>query len=105
MDHMLVEPYIPIKILSDFPVSFKPFSYYSFDMLGWGLSPQFQAKENNISPKCVKAFFVKGLEAWLQAQDIDKMMLLAGHSMGGYLSIVYCENDPEETSGPTPILH
>jgi cardiolipin-specific phospholipase len=72
--------------------------------MGFVFSPQFQAGENNISPKCAKASFVKGLEAWLQAQDIGKM-LLANHSMGGYLSIAYCEKYPEATSGPTPILH
>jgi cardiolipin-specific phospholipase len=67
---------------------------YSLDMLGWGLSsrPDFNLEKD--SPKCAEAFFVESLEAWRQAQDIDKM-ILAGHSMGGYLSVAYCEKYPE----------
>jgi cardiolipin-specific phospholipase len=67
---------------------------YSLDMLGWGLSsrPDFNLEKD--SPECAEAFFVESLEAWRQAQDIDKM-ILAGHSMGGYLSVAYCEKYPE----------
>jgi cardiolipin-specific phospholipase len=67
---------------------------YSLDMLGWGLSSRPDFKLENDSPECAEAFFVESLEAWRQAQDIDKM-ILAGHSMGGYLSVAYCEKYPE----------
>ena len=67
---------------------------YSLDMLGWGLSSHPDFNLENDSPECAEAFFVESLEAWRQAQDIDKM-ILAGHSMGGYLSVAYCEKYPE----------
>jgi cardiolipin-specific phospholipase len=67
---------------------------YSLDMLGWGLSSHPDFKLENDSPECAEAFFVESLEAWRQAQDIDRM-ILAGHSMGGYLSVAYCEKYPE----------
>jgi cardiolipin-specific phospholipase len=37
---------------------------------------------------------VESLEAWRKTQNIDQM-ILAGHSMGGYLSVAYCERYPE----------
>jgi len=67
---------------------------YSLDMLGWGLSSRPDFNLENDTPECAEAFFVESLEAWRQAQDIDKM-ILAGHSMGGYLSVAYCEKYPE----------
>jgi cardiolipin-specific phospholipase len=73
--------------------SFFP-TIYSLDMLGWGLSSRPDFNLENDSPECAEAFFVESLEAWRQAEDIDKM-ILAGHSMGGYLSVAYCEKYPE----------
>jgi cardiolipin-specific phospholipase len=67
---------------------------YSVDMLGWGLSSHPDFKLEKDSPECAEAFFVESLEAWRKAQDIDKM-ILAGHSMGGYLSVAYCEKYPD----------
>ncbi len=70
---------------------------YSLDMLGWGLSsrPAFVTdKTKNDSVDTAESFFVDSLEAWRAQKNIDKM-ILAGHSMGGYLSVAYCEKYPE----------
>jgi cardiolipin-specific phospholipase len=73
--------------------SFGKGDVYALDLLGWGLSsrPAFDL----VDPTCETAeqFFVQSLEAWRKAQRIDKM-ILAGHSMGGYLSVAYCEAYP-----------
>lgn len=70
----------------------------SLDFLGWGLSsrPAFRPSiENGKSEvKATEDVFVESLEAWRKAQGMEKMVL-AGHSMGGYLSIAYCERYPE----------
>lgn len=39
-------------------------------------------------------FFVESLEEWRKINNIDKM-ILAGHSMGGYLSVAYVERYPQ----------
>lgn len=81
---------------------------YSLDMLGWGLSsrPNFDLlvsdDSKNSTPeqqeldkvKTAEQFFVESLEAWRERNGIDKM-ILAGHSMGGYMSVAYCEQYPE----------
>jgi cardiolipin-specific phospholipase len=67
---------------------------YSLDFLGWGLSsrPSFHPLDNSV--QATENVFVESLEAWRKAQQIEKMVL-AGHSMGGYLSVAYCEKYPE----------
>lgn len=67
---------------------------YSLDMLGWGLSsrPTFQTADDSV--EAAEDFFVESLEAWRDVNNIPKMTL-AGHSMGGYLSVAYCEKYPE----------
>ena len=67
---------------------------FSLDMLGWGLSsrPHFLLKDE--STETAEAFFVESLEAWRKAHKIDKM-ILAGHSMGGHMSVAYCEQYPQ----------
>jgi cardiolipin-specific phospholipase len=67
---------------------------YLLDSLGWGRSsrPTFHPLDDSV--RATEAVFVESLEAWRHAHDIDKMVL-AGHSMGGYLSIAYCEAYPE----------
>jgi cardiolipin-specific phospholipase len=69
-------------------------SIYSLDMLGWGLSsrPNFQLTDNSV--ETAEDFFVESLEAWRVKNDIPKM-ILAGHSIGGYLSVAYCERYPQ----------
>lgn len=71
---------------------------YALDMLGWGLSsrPPFKTKtiEGHDEVHAAEQFFVESLEAWRQAHKIDKMNL-GGHSMGGYLSVAYCEKYPQ----------
>lgn len=44
--------------------------------------------------KAAEDFFVESLEEWRKRNRIDKM-ILAGHSMGGYLSVAYVERYPE----------
>uniref|UniRef100_A0A7S4N987 AB hydrolase-1 domain-containing protein n=1 Tax=Odontella aurita TaxID=265563 RepID=A0A7S4N987_9STRA len=66
---------------------------HALDMLGWGLSsrPTFQLPDDTV--ESAEAFFVESLEEWRKKNGIDKMML-GGHSMGGYLSVAYCEKYP-----------
>eukprot|EP00815_Leptocylindrus_aporus_P004226 CAMPEP_0116059270 /NCGR_PEP_ID=MMETSP0322-20121206/5691_1 /TAXON_ID=163516 /ORGANISM="Leptocylindrus danicus var. apora, Strain B651" /LENGTH=454 /DNA_ID=CAMNT_0003543609 /DNA_START=107 /DNA_END=1471 /DNA_ORIENTATION=+ len=83
---------------------------YALDMLGWGLSsrPKFLVDENfeetgndKLTRKqremnevrSAEHFFTESLEQWRKAQGIEKMTL-AGHSMGGYLSVAYAEKYP-----------
>ena len=67
---------------------------YSIDMLGWGLSsrPAFSLTDDSV--ETAQDFFVESLEAWRKEHNIERM-ILAGHSMGGYLSVAYCEKYPE----------
>jgi cardiolipin-specific phospholipase len=72
---------------------------YALDQLGWGLSsrPSFQALIENSSEDSVQTtedFFVESLEAWRKQNNIDSM-ILAGHSMGGYISVAYTERYPQ----------
>jgi pimeloyl-ACP methyl ester carboxylesterase len=63
-------------------------------MLGWGLSsrPKFILIDDSV--ETAEVFFVESLEAWRAENKIDKMVL-AGHSIGGYLSVAYCERYPQ----------
>jgi pimeloyl-ACP methyl ester carboxylesterase len=67
---------------------------FSLDLLGWGLSsrPSFDLVDKSV--ETAEAFFVESLEQWRIQQGIDTM-ILAGHSMGGYISIAYCEKYPQ----------
>jgi cardiolipin-specific phospholipase len=69
-------------------------SVYCIDMLGWGLSsrPKFDLTDDSV--ETAEDFFVESLEAWRIENKID-MMVLAGHSIGGYLSVAYCERYPQ----------
>jgi cardiolipin-specific phospholipase len=78
---------------------------HSIDLLGWGLSsrPRFELKRieeeandksDNFMVRQAEHFFVESLEAWRHSQGIPKM-ILAGHSMGGYISVAYAERYPE----------
>jgi cardiolipin-specific phospholipase len=71
---------------------------YSLDMLGWGLSsrPDFSLITNTASDEvsATEAFFVESIEAWRKHNNIPKM-ILAGHSMGGYMGIAYSEKYPQ----------
>ena len=70
-------------------------SVYSVDMLGWGLSsrPSFHQLKND-SLETAENLFVESLEAWRRKHNIERM-ILCGHSMGGYVSVAYCERYPE----------
>jgi len=65
------------------------------DLLGWGLSsrPSFDRLKDD-SVETAEDFWVESLEYWRAKNNIEKMTL-AGHSMGGYLSVAYCEKYPE----------
>jgi len=67
----------------------------SVDLLGWGLSsrPSFDRLKDD-TVETAEDFFVESLESWRSTNNIEKMNL-AGHSMGGYLSVAYCEKYPE----------
>jgi len=67
---------------------------YSLDWLGWGLSSRPKFRLEDSSTETAEAFFVESLEAWRRANKIPKMVL-AGHSIGGYLSVAYCERYPQ----------
>lgn len=84
-------------------------SVYALDMLGWGLSsrppfdldknhkygkPKNQEEVDKYQTDATEQVFVESLEAWRKAHNIPKM-ILAGHSMGGYMSVAYCEKYPE----------
>lgn len=72
---------------------------YSLDTLGCGLSsrsPGLLSKVDS-SVEATEAFFVEALEEWRKANGISKM-ILAGHSMGGYISVAYCERYPEHVA-------
>jgi len=71
---------------------------YSVDMLGWGLSSRpswTKLKDKTI--ETTESFFVESLEAWRSKNKIEKMNL-AGHSMGGYLGVAYCEKYPDRVN-------
>lgn len=67
---------------------------YSLDFLGWGLSSRPAFTPLNNSVQAAENVFVESLEAWREANKIERMVL-AGHSMGGYLSVAYCERYPD----------
>lgn len=62
---------------------------YSVDLMGWGLSsrPPFSLIDGRV--ETAEDFFVETLEAWRRKNGIGRM-ILAGHSMGGYISVAYC---------------
>ncbi|KAL3789425.1 hypothetical protein HJC23_001973 [Cyclotella cryptica] len=89
---------------------------YALDMYGWGLSsrPHFDleqlqaendvvqrakddgktARETKKKVASAEKFFVESLESWRKQHNLHKMTL-AGHSMGGYLSVAYAEKYPQ----------
>eukprot|EP00980_Cylindrotheca_fusiformis_P023037 scaffold10069_cov69-Cylindrotheca_fusiformis.AAC.6 len=69
---------------------------YSLDTMGCGLSSRAPGLLGLVdsSVEGSEAFFVETIEEWRKANGISKM-ILAGHSMGGYLSVAYCEKYPQ----------
>eukprot|EP00160_Parvularia_atlantis_P018811 Unigene7118_Nuclearia_a/m.21826 Unigene7118_Nuclearia_a/g.21826 ORF Unigene7118_Nuclearia_a/g.21826 Unigene7118_Nuclearia_a/m.21826 type:complete len:437 (-) Unigene7118_Nuclearia_a:62-1372(-) len=71
---------------------------YAIDWLGFGRSsrPSFlfvPGKEGSVEKS--EAFFVDSLEAWREANKIDRFILV-GHSLGGYLAAVYALKHPDK---------
>ena len=66
--------------------------------LSFGSSSNDKDKTENLKEKQIvssaESFFVESLESWRQAHNLKKMTL-AGHSMGGYLSVAYAERYPQ----------
>lgn len=70
-------------------------SIYSIDLLGMGLSSRPSNPFSSTSTvEQTEDVFCESLEAWRKHHGIDKMVL-AGHSMGGYLSVAYTERYPQ----------
>lgn len=72
---------------------------HALDLLGWGLSSRpnmnaLQIGNDSDEVTATEDFFVESLEAWRKQNSIDSM-ILAGHSMGGYISVAYAERYPE----------
>jgi cardiolipin-specific phospholipase len=69
---------------------------YSLDTMGCGLSSRSPGLLQSVdsSVEATEEFFVESIEAWRKANGINKM-ILAGHSMGGYVSVAYCEKYPQ----------
>ncbi|KAL3931319.1 MAG: hypothetical protein SGBAC_011363 [Bacillariaceae sp.] len=68
---------------------------YSVDTLGMGLSSRKPGllKKVGRSVEETEDFFVEALEAWRKANNIETM-ILAGHSIGGYIAVPYAEKYP-----------
>lgn len=69
---------------------------YAVDTLGMGLSSRKPGmlKKVHRSVEATEKFFVASLEAWRRANGIDKI-ILAGHSIGGYIAVPYAEQYPQ----------
>jgi pimeloyl-ACP methyl ester carboxylesterase len=78
-------------------------SIYSVDLLGWGLSSRPNFRLLNDSVETTEDFFVESLEAWRRKNGVERM-ILAGHSMGGYLSVAYCGKLLEKDGSTTDAL-
>eukprot|EP00941_MAST-03F_sp_MAST-3F-sp1_P006345 g6345.t1 len=79
-----------------------PGEIYAVDALGSGLSSRPDDEENeaassSASVESVEEFLVDGLERWRKSMAIDKFVL-AGHSIGGYTSVVYAERHPNRVA-------
>ncbi|KAL7531407.1 hypothetical protein ACHAXR_004023 [Thalassiosira sp. AJA248-18] len=71
-------------------------SIYALDMLGWGMSsrPKFELLTDKQKVSTAESFFVESLESWRKHHNLPKLTL-AGHSMGGYISVAYAERYPQ----------
>lgn len=70
-------------------------SIHSLDVIGSGLSSRPINPFNSSSTvEQTEDVFCESLEEWRKQNKIDKMVL-AGHSMGGYLSVAYTERYPQ----------
>ncbi|KAA1466100.1 alpha/beta-hydrolase [Dentipellis sp. KUC8613] len=78
-------------------------SVYALDWLGMGRSARVpfrvHAKRDDIAGRVHEAesFFVDSLEQWREQMGLEKMTLV-GHSLGGYLSVVYALRYPQRVS-------
>ena len=71
---------------------------YSLDTLGCGLSSRcpnlLWSDVIDSTVNTTESVFVESVEEWRKANNIPKMVL-AGHSMGGYIAVAYCERYPQ----------
>jgi cardiolipin-specific phospholipase len=67
---------------------------HSLDWFGWGISSR-PPWPKNLTTQQAEDILVESLEAWRVAQDNMPKMILAGHSMGGYVGVAYAERYPQ----------
>ena len=79
------------KILKDLS---RYFHIYVVDLLGMGCSgrPPYAAATVDIAEN----FFVNSLKIWKEKVGIKEKFILAGHSLGVYISSVYALRHPED---------
>lgn len=79
---------------------------YALDLIGCGLSSRrtrlltkdLKAPKGHSrkSPQATETLFVESIEAWRRATlGANTKIVLAGHSLGGYLAVAYCEKYPQ----------
>ena len=69
---------------------------YAIDLFGCGLSsrpPWTLGYGNDVQLEVAESYFTDRLEDWRKAMGFSKMKI-AGHSIGGYLAVAYCEKYP-----------
>ena len=81
-----------------------PRRFFAVDWLGMGRSarpsfPSIKYTKDNVQSRVSQAesFFIDSLEEWRETMGIQKMNLI-GHSLGGYLSVVYALRHPDRVS-------
>ena len=71
---------------------------YALDILGCGLSSRrsklVTSDSLDRSVKGTELLFAESIEAWRKAKGIPKI-ILAGHSLGGYIGVAYCDKYPD----------
>jgi len=71
------------------------FHVYAIDLLGMGSSgrPEFN-RESDVDE--AEEFFTKSIRQWTEKVGLTKPFYLAGHSLGGYVSVIYSLQYPEQ---------
>jgi pimeloyl-ACP methyl ester carboxylesterase len=67
---------------------------YALDLLGHGES----VKPEDVGQYRIEALFAY-LKEWIDKLDLETPPVLVGHSLGGYLSLVYAQSHPDKVRG------